>query len=139
MTAKWHDISDVSYVVTSESTSRAQLSDQFLKHFAVIHWNSYRYHIHINFIDKLYSSAIPFNGFHMFLLYSSNEMVQIFDTILNAQFCSDKKRCPSNQPTINSLVQTVIQVHRRLSTMFLRNLERLHYLFSMNHIAAVFR
>ena len=40
-TNKWHSISDITYVVTSDPSSHVKLKQSFMKHFAVIHWDQY--------------------------------------------------------------------------------------------------
>jgi len=39
---KWHGVSDVSYLCTTHTTPCHQLRPQFMKHFAVVHWDGYR-------------------------------------------------------------------------------------------------
>lgn len=39
---KWHGVSDVSYLCTTHTTPRHQLRPQFMKHFAMVHWDGYR-------------------------------------------------------------------------------------------------
>ncbi len=43
-TAKWHDTSDVSYLVTTDHSSQVASSaaPNFLKHFVVLQWDEYR-------------------------------------------------------------------------------------------------
>ena len=40
---------------------------------------------------------------------------------------------------LQALVQTAVQVHEKVRAMFLPTPERLHYLFSLRHISAIFR
>lgn len=43
-TGKWHDMSDVCYLVTANHTSHsAMLTQQLLKEFVVLQWDEYRY------------------------------------------------------------------------------------------------
>ena len=41
-TNKWHSVSDVTYIVTSNDPSYVKLQSSLLKHFAVIQWDQYR-------------------------------------------------------------------------------------------------
>ena len=41
-TNKWHSISDITYIVTSNPSSHVKLQPSFMKHFNVIHWDQYR-------------------------------------------------------------------------------------------------
>ena len=39
---KCHEVSNVCYLCTTHTSSRHQLSPQFVKHFAVLHWDGYK-------------------------------------------------------------------------------------------------
>ena len=41
-TSKWHSISDITYVITSDCSSHVKLQPSFMKHFAVVQWDQYR-------------------------------------------------------------------------------------------------
>ena len=71
---------------------------------------------------------------------SSEELVSIFHTMLSKSLQSQHTaEHPISGATLLNLVETAVQVHRKLGSMFLPTPERLHYVFSMNNIATLFK
>jgi len=79
---------------------------------------------------------------------SSDDLVHIFSTILRSHFATNQSSSPvqtgqsddSTDPALLCrLVETAVQVHEKIRRMFLPTPERLHYLFTLRHLATVFR
>ena len=66
-------------------------------------------------------------------------MVHIFSTMLNTVQQSHPLDDRVDPRMLLSLVETAVQVHRKLGSMFLPTPERLHYIFNMNHISTLFK
>lgn len=60
-------------------------------------------------------------------------MCTIFGSLLKSAYPNE------DSDVLQRLVAMAIQVHRRVGTMFLVTPDRLHYLFSLQHVASVFR
>jgi len=119
---KAHSISDLNYLVTGNSGSRyRQLVDsRLLKHFIVLHWDGYKYVTY--FQDTCMNVCF----------FSSEQMCGIFSKILVSCVSCDVG-------LVDSIARSAVQVHNRVSTMFLASPERLHYIFSLENISAIFR
>lgn len=63
----------------------------------------------------------------------------VFNTVLRAAQQSHSSEEQIDASVIHRLVETAVQVHRKLGTMFLATPERLHYVFSMNRISTLFK
>ena len=71
---------------------------------------------------------------------SSEELVSVFHTMLSTSLQSHHTaEHPIDGATLLNLVETAVQAHRKLGSMFLPTPERLHYVFSINNIATLFK
>ena len=66
-------------------------------------------------------------------------MVHIYSTMLNMVQQSHSQEDRLDPGMLLSLVETAVQVHRKLGSMFLPTPERLHYILNMNHISTLFK
>lgn len=71
--------------------------------------------------------------------YSSDEMMHIFSTMLNTTQQSHPPEDQLDPRMLLNLVETAVQVHKKVGSMFLPIPERLHYAFNMNHISTLFK
>ncbi len=69
----------------------------------------------------------------MFTFLRDDQVCTIFGSLLKSS------RPSEDTDVVERLVAMAIQVHRRVGTMFLVTPDRLHYMFSLQHIASVFR
>ena len=74
--------------------------------------------------------------------YSPEEISTIFDTLLHTTLCPTTGT-PNGQvfdaDVIHNLVQTAVQVHRKVGSMFLSTPDRIHYIFTLRNLSTVFR
>ena len=73
------------------------------------------------------------------LLFSSSELETIFSTILSPHLSPTSGAGAGVGEVGERLVQMAVQVHSRLSPLFLPSPRRQHYLFNLRHIAGIFR
>ena len=75
--------------------------------------------------------------------YSSEELVGIFHTMLSESVIqtppTGADHVAIDGSTLLNLVETAVQVHRKVGSMFLPAPERLHYVFLVNNIATLFK